>query len=369
MKVLLSALALMVAVAASANILPPVQTVFIIVLENHNWSDIEGSASAPYFNGTLLPMGSHCEQYYNPPSQHPSEPNYLWLEAGTNFGILDNNPPAINHQNTGAHLTTQLWTADISWKAYQEDIDGNTVPLVDTNAYVARHDPFMFFDDITGTNNPLYPYGLAHIRPYTELAGDLTNNTVARYNFITPNLCDDGHDTCAPEEDSVHQIDDWLASQLPMIFNSPAYTNNGAIFITWDEGLNDDGPIGLILLSPLARGGGYSNSQHYTHSSLLRTVQEIFNVSPLLGDAANAADLSDLFAQFSVQPLGRSTNGAFRMNITTVQPYTTNILEASTNLLAWTAISTNWSSSNSVLVQDTGATNYNRRFYRARQVP
>ena len=110
-------------------------------------------------------------------------------------------------------------------------------------------------------------------------------------------------------------------------------------------------------------------SLHYTHSSLLRTVQEIFNVSPLLVDAANTPDLSDLFAQFSVQPLGRSTNGAFRLNVTTVLPHTTNILETSTNLLAWTSISTNWSSSNSVFVQDPGATNYNQRFYRARLAP
>jgi hypothetical protein len=346
-----------------------VQTVFVIVLENQDWSNIEGSANAPYINGTLLPMGSHCEQYYNPPVLHPSEPNYLWLEAGTNFGILINNPPSINHQNTSAHLTTQLAAAGISWKTYQEDIDGSTVPLTDINNYVARHNPFVFFDDITGTNDSLYPYGLAHIRPYSELAADLAKNTVARYNFITPNLCDDGHNLCDPEDNSVQQIDDWLASQLPLIFNSSAYTNNGAIFITWDEGVGNDGPIGLMLLSPLARGGGYNNSQPYTHSSLLRTVQEIFHVSPMLGDAANATDLGDLFAQYAIQPLGRATNGAFRMDITTILPNTTNILEVSTNLLAWTALSTNSSPSNSVFVEDIGATNYNRRFYRARQAP
>ena len=33
----------------------------------------------------------------------------------------------------------------------------------------------------------------------------------------------------------------------------------------------------------------------YTHSSDLRTMQEIFHVGPFLGDAANATDLSDLF--------------------------------------------------------------------------
>ncbi len=56
-----------------------------------------------------------------------------------------------------------------------------------------------------------------------------------------------------------------------------------------------DGPIALIVLS-YAKGGGYSNTIRYTHSSLLRTVQHIFQVTPLLGDAANATDLGDLFA-------------------------------------------------------------------------
>jgi hypothetical protein len=54
----------------------------------------------------------------------------------------------------------------------------------------------------------------------------------------------------------------------------------------------------MIVLSPDAKGGGYSNTIHYTHSSTLRTVEEIFGVTPLLGDAANATDLSDLFKTF-----------------------------------------------------------------------
>ena len=54
----------------------------------------------------------------------------------------------------------------------------------------------------------------------------------------------------------------------------------------------------MIVLSPYARGHGYANTIHYTHSSMLRTLEEIFGVSPYLGDAQNATDLSDLFATF-----------------------------------------------------------------------
>src|SRR3989442_167420 len=70
-----------------------IRTVFLIVMENTDWSSIKGSSSAPYIN-SLLPIGAHAENYNNPPGNHPTLPNYLWLEAGTNFGISsDPNPP------------------------------------------------------------------------------------------------------------------------------------------------------------------------------------------------------------------------------------------------------------------------------------
>jgi phosphatidylinositol-3-phosphatase len=275
-----------------------IKTVFLIMMENHNWSDIKGSPSAPYINNTILPMASHTEQYYNPPGNHPSEPNYLWLEAGTNFGVTNDDDPAANHQSTKLHLVTLLTAAHITWKSYQEDISGTECPLTSTGAYAPKHNPMVFFDDVTNTNDPHSAYCIAHVRPYRELGTDLQQNTVARYNFITPNLCDDMHDTCRPLNDPVKQGDSWLAQNLPTILNSEAYQNGGIVFITWDEGEGGDGPIGMIVLSPDAKGGGYSNTIHYTHSSTLLTLEEIFGVTPLLGDAAHATDLSDLFKTF-----------------------------------------------------------------------
>src|SRR5438046_7007697 len=113
-----------------------VKHVFIILMENHNWTgdnsgasfgapDIKGSPLAPYIN-SLIPLRAHAEQYFNPPGNHPSLPNYLWLEAGTNFGILDDNLPTrknghrLNGQTTMAHLVTQLVRHEpaITWRAY-----------------------------------------------------------------------------------------------------------------------------------------------------------------------------------------------------------------------------------------------------------
>ncbi|HWZ20228.1 MAG TPA: alkaline phosphatase family protein [Ktedonobacteraceae bacterium] len=272
--------------------------VFLIVMENHNWSDIKNSPSAPYINNTLLPTASYAEQYYNPPGNHPSEPNYLWLEAGTNFGISDDADPAFNHQSTTQHFVTLLNNAGYSWKSYQEDISGTDCPLTSSGSYAPKHNPMVFFDDVTNTNDPNSSNCISHIRPYTELATDLPQNTEPNYSFITPNLCDDMHDSCAPLNDPVKQGDTWLAQNLPTILNSQAYMNGGIVFITWDEGEGGDGPIGMIVLSNNAKGGGYSNTIQYTHSSTLRTLEEIFGLTPLLGDAANASDLSDLFKTF-----------------------------------------------------------------------
>jgi hypothetical protein len=276
-----------------------IKTVFLIVLENHNWSDIKDNPSAPYINHILLPQASFAQQYYNPSGINPSEPNYIWLEAGTAFGIDNDNLPDENHQDTRHHLVTYLNDAGISWKAYLEGIDGTVCPLTNSGLYSPRHNPMVFFDDVTDGNNPLSAYCIAHERPFYELEADLANQTVASYNFITPDLCHDMHNTegCYTS-DPIRNGDDWLSQQIPMIMNSEAYKEGGVIFIAWDESEDKKHPIGMIVLSPFAKGGGYSNTIQYTHSSTLRTIEEIFNITPLLGDAAQANNLSDLFSIF-----------------------------------------------------------------------
>jgi hypothetical protein len=276
-----------------------IKTVFLIVMENHNWSSIIDNSSAPYINQSLLPQASYALNYHNPPGNHPSEPNYLWLEAGTNFGVHNDGSVKSNHQSTPDHLVTYLNNAGISWKAYEEGISGKICPINDVDLYAAKHNPMVFFDDVTNDMDLNSAYCIAHERPFSELVADLKNNAVAKYNFITPNLCDDMHDAIGcPTLDQVKNGDTWLSEQVPLILASSAYQNGGVLLITWDESDDDDQPIGMIVLSPLAKGGGYSNSIYYTHSSTLRTIQEIFNVTPFLGDAANATDLSDLFRIF-----------------------------------------------------------------------
>jgi hypothetical protein len=269
-------------------------------MENENWSNIKGSPSAPYIN-SLLATGAHAEAYYdNPAAVHPSEPNYIWMEAGDNLGITTDGDPSVNHQSTTQHLVTLLAAAGVSWRAYVEDITAGSCPITSAGLYAPKHTPMLFFDDVVG-NPPSSSAAncITHVVPYTNLAGDLGAGTTARYNFITPDLCDDMHNTsgCAGGSNAIKNGDVWLSNNLPVILGSTAVRSTGVVFIVWDESEGGEFPIGLIALSPKAKAG-YSNAVRYYHSSLLRTVQEIMGVTPLLRDAANQPDLSDLFTSF-----------------------------------------------------------------------
>ncbi|HYM25383.1 MAG TPA: hypothetical protein VEU08_19330 [Vicinamibacterales bacterium] len=112
-----------------------VKTVFVIAMENHNWTQpanqftggiqqIYQNSAAPFINslvaGTATGISdqvAYANAYHNVlatrsgsnPHVHPSEPNYLWAEAGTNFDVLnDNDPFGTNgtNQTTTAHLVT-----------------------------------------------------------------------------------------------------------------------------------------------------------------------------------------------------------------------------------------------------------------------
>jgi hypothetical protein len=284
----------------------------------------------------------------NNPHIHPSEPNYLWAEAGTNFGVLnDNDPfrvPGGTNQNTDQHLVSFLTRAGRTWRSYQEDVDVDlstnvplprnqwTVPLASfsghfaagVNAYngsnqynyAAKHNPMVFFTDTNGGNDPTPSNPLSQqYAPLQQLAIDLANNTVADYNWISPNQYNDmhtaltgGYKGLVGDAANIKQGDDFLSQIIPMIMASDAYKNHGVIIIWWDESESDgvagdngddfNHTVGEIVISQHAHGNNglpYASPVDFTHSSDLRTMQEIFRVGPLLGDAVNATDLSDLF--------------------------------------------------------------------------
>jgi phosphatidylinositol-3-phosphatase len=365
-----------------------IKKVFVIAMENHNWTQpanpfgpgtqqIYQNPNAPFINslvnGTAFAQinGSavnisqqvaYATAYHNVlatpsghnPHIHPSEPNYLWSEAGTNFGIFDDNDPfaAVNpsNQNTTQHLSGLLAKTKKTWRSYQEDIDLTTsngqltnVPLPEDQwtvplrsfsgvfgsglnqyngsnqyNYAAKHNPMVFFTDTNGGNDPSTANPLStQYAPLQQLEADLANNTVANYNWITPDQYNDMHTSLkggykglTGDAANIRQGDDFLSQIIPVIMASEAYKDHGAIIIWFDEsesdGVTGDNPddfnhtIGEIVISTAAHsnvnGLPYASSLNLSHSSDLRTMQELFHVAPFLGDAANALDLSDLFA-------------------------------------------------------------------------
>ena len=392
--------ALCSSIASGADI----KTVFVIAMENHNWTQpanqftggiqqILKNPNAPFINslvngtasvvidGSVVNISSqvaYANAYHsvlatptgNNPHIHPSEPNYIWAEGGSNFGVLnDNDPFAANggtNQNTNQHLSRFLTRAGKTWRSYQEDIDlasnGSgqlsnvplledlwTVPLTSfsgvfgsgySNAYngsnqfnyAAKHNPMVFFTDTNGGNNatPANPLS-KHYAPLQQLLTDLATDSVADYNWITPDQYNDMHTTLSAgykgltgDAAKIRQGHDFLSQIVPVIMASKAYKNHGVIILWWDEAESDgvagDNPddfnhtIPEIIISPHAHrnvnGLPYASPVNYTHSSDLRTMQEIFRVGPFLGDAANAHDLSDLFEPGSIPVTPPSTQAS-----------------------------------------------------------
>jgi len=108
---------------------------------------------------------------------------------------------------------------------------------------------------------------------------------------------------------NIRQGDNFLSIIVPAIMASPAYKNDGAIIIWWDESeddaVGDNGDhlnhtIGEIVISPRARERGRTavcaSSVALTHSSNLRTMQETFHMTKpfFVGEAIHAEDLSSL---------------------------------------------------------------------------
>ncbi len=147
----------------------------------------------------------------------------------------------------------------------------------------------------------------------TGLATDLKSvSTTPDFSFITPNLCNDGHDApCVNQQGSASgltNVDAFLQTWVPMITGSPAFKKDGLLEVTFDEADTDGGNpanataccdevpgpassqpgitgpgggrTGAVLLSPFIKGGT-TTSVPYNHFSTLATVEDIFGLSKL----------------------------------------------------------------------------------------
>ena len=84
------------------------------------------------------------------------------------------------------------------------------------------------------------------------------------------------------DQAAVAQGDNFLWKLIPQIMMSSAYKNNGMIVIWFDETEGGDSKqftLPEIVISPMAKGNAYESKLTYTHSSDLKTMEELFGVS------------------------------------------------------------------------------------------
>ena len=272
--------------------------VFVVTMENQSAADIYGSADAPYINTTLLPASASASAFTDELPNMPSEPHYIWMEAGTNaFSdhtfVTDDSPSAANSTASAQHLVAQIRAAGrgLDWMSYQEGIGTGECPVTGSGVYVPRHDPTLFFQDVAGDPPSRdNAFCASHHRPLSALANDVASGAVASYVFITPSLCHNMHGSpSCPTDANIRAGDDWLSSALPPLI---AYVNahGGVVFVTWDEG----SPLPFIAVGPHVKAG-YRSAVAFQHGSMLKTVEEILQL-PILPSVENVSDLSDLFA-------------------------------------------------------------------------
>lgn len=272
--------ALTTAPPGSLRPVPAFSHAYVIVLENKAYERIVGSAEAPYLNDLIARYGL-SESYQA--VAHPSQPNYLALVSGSTNGVADNDP----HDVTAPTIFDQLERAGRSWRVYAENLPAGcftgataTGGRDGPGTYARKHNPAISFTGISGASSRCA--NIQDLTAFDPAAADL--------EFIIPNLCHDMHDCSVAEGDA------WLRDFVPAILDSSEFRTSGALFITFDEGseaAKESNHIATIVAGPSVAPGTRSSTPH-THYSLLRTLQEAWQVG-CLGESCSANTLGEFF--------------------------------------------------------------------------
>ncbi|MEY2404046.1 MAG: hypothetical protein QOD38_1597 [Acidimicrobiaceae bacterium] len=327
--------------AADAQTRPaPGPHVWVIVLENKSYEETFGDSSpATYLNGTLVPAGALLRQYYG--TGHLSLDNYISMISGQapnpqtqgdcvyyndfvspNGGALDGDGQALGngcvYPTTVLTLADQLKAARVPWRGYLEDMgsscrhpalngaDGTQHARVG-DQYAARHNPFVYFHSIVDDD----AYCQSRVVNLSQMSTDMAAvATTPRFSFITPNLCNDGHDApCVDgQPGGLVSADAFLQTWVPQITASPAYKKDGVLIVMFDEseaaGSQSDtrfccheptgpntpmpgitgrggGRMGAVVLSSRFVHPGTVTDEPYNHYSLLRTLEDLYGVTHL----------------------------------------------------------------------------------------
>jgi hypothetical protein len=256
--------------------------VYLLVLENHEYGSVVGSANAPYLNGLIAKYGLATDYTA---AGHPSQPNYLALFSGSTQGVTDDGV----HDLSGTNLADQLDAKGKTWNVFEQDYPGGCFAgttnggsgegIGAAGSYARKHDPAISFTSIR--TSPTRCARISGLAGFDPAASD--------FEMIVPNDCNDMH-SC-----SVATGDAFLKTFVPRITDSPAFANS-VLFITFDEGTSDIGGGGrvvTVVVSPMTRAG-FTSAAASSHYSILRTIEDAWGLG-CLGQACTASDLGAFF--------------------------------------------------------------------------
>jgi acid phosphatase len=269
--------------------------VFIVLEENHSFSDVIGNSSMPYLNG-LASANGLATQYYA--DAHPSLPNYFMLTVGEGTSITGTEGDAYSGIVTADNVVRALTTAGKTWKSYAESLPSAGYLGGDDGDYLQHHNPVVYLSDVQNSSSQA-----ANVVPFTQMAADMASNNLPDYAFIVPNVNDDAHNcpvgmtTCTSDQ-MLAAADQWLSTNIAPLLANSAFQNS-LLIVVFDEAEDSDtehggGQVAAVLVSALVKTG-YQSTTLYQHESTLRLMMEGLGVTDFPGAAATAPDMTEFF--------------------------------------------------------------------------
>jgi hypothetical protein len=258
--------------AHAAGSVPTPDHVVVVMMENHAYSQVIGSSSAPYIN-SLNSGGAGLTASYA--ITHPSQPNYFAIFSGSTQGITDDSCYTPG-SSAAPNLASELAAAGKSWASYNETLPSQGSTTCSSGKYARKHNPWFKFSNV--------PTSTA--KTFAQFPTDYT--TLPKVSFVTPNLCSDMHDC------SVSTGDTWLKNNLGA-YATWAKTHNSVLIVTFDEDNSLSGNKIATVFSGQPVKAGSTSATKYTHYNVLRTIEDMYSTSHA-GNAASASDITGIWA-------------------------------------------------------------------------
>lgn len=276
--------------------------VLIVVLENQNYE----SAMQNDLLKSLAQNGVVFSNFGN--LFHYSYPNYVAMISGSDFGIHRPQLLSDNQRNFRDDQEHRTIANLLNWKNYAEDypaaLDAQRPFLGDRSGrYVRRHVPFLSFQAIQTKSFhqvvrvDTHEANNAFVTDIGNFLADPRKNPLPEYMFYSPNLDDDGHDPTSKPQVGLKNSADWLRNFLTtwLHFDDKTWLpkdealKRTLVIVTYDESEGNIKPerIYTVFLGAMVKPQEVTAA--YNHYSVLRTIEDNFNLQPLHSNSGDGA--------------------------------------------------------------------------------